>query len=297
MKDTSIYCPLEVVSLVSAMNPFDEGTEHLFNYLERLDLYMEAHDIPEEKRTPTLLSLVGPKKYSSLRESLAPVKPSDKSYSELKEMLKEPEPIVMKERLKFYGRSQQPGESVSDFVDQLKQLTRFCEFGRFEEEAVRDRLVCGVRDSNIQKKLVDERTLTLDSALVLAKSMEKEAVRGVGGGAMGVERRGGRGNFREKTCFVCGEPGHFKQNCPDKLTECELCGRYGHITRLCRYRGTTNRTVRNKTKPGAPTHSQSQRDYTTDLEHRNDDRRNCEDLGNDKMQYIVYIYICIYYIR
>lgn len=282
------------------MNPFDEGTEHLYNYLERLDLYMEANDVPEEKRTPTLLSLVGPKKYSSLRDSLAPVKPSDKSYSELKEILKAPEPMEMQERFKFYRRTQKPGESVLDFVNDLKQLTRFCNFRGFEDEAVRDRLVLGVSDINIQKKLLDERTLTLESAVVMAKAMEKEAqaMRGHGGsrgggGAMGVDRRGMRGTPREKTCFVCDEPGHIKQDCPHKSTACERCGRIGHITRLCRTpQGMTNRTVRNKTKPGAPTYSQSQGDYTTDPEHRNEDRRNCEEMGNGIIQYnCVYIYI------
>ncbi|KAK3874855.1 hypothetical protein Pcinc_020237 [Petrolisthes cinctipes] len=271
------------VSLVSAMKPFDENTEHLNNFLERLDLYFEANDVPEEKRTPTLLSLVGPKRYSSLRDNLTPIKPSDKGYTELVEMLKAPEPMEMMERFRFYKRSQKPGESVVQYVDVLKHMTRFCNFGNFVDEAIRDRLVCGISDTNIQKKLINERTLTLDSAVVVAKAMEAEAIAMRQGmaGAKGIDKRGLRSTTREKTCFVCGEPGHIKQDCQHKSAVCERCGRGGHVVKMCRVPiNITSRTIRNnKMKPGLTTYTQPQGDDTTDPNHKDQDGRNCEELA------------------
>ena len=57
-----------------------------------------------------------------------------------------------------------------------------CEFGAFLEEALRDRLVCGLKNIQIQKKLLGERELTFKKAFETAQSMElvnKEDIRDV----------------------------------------------------------------------------------------------------------------------
>ena len=83
----------------------------------------------------------------------------DKSFDELKEVLfeyKSPKPILIAERFKFHCRNQLESESVQ-FVVELKRVALKCEFGVFLEEALRDRLVCGLRKIQIQKKLLAER--------------------------------------------------------------------------------------------------------------------------------------------
>ena len=55
---------------------------------------------------------------------------------------------------------------------ELKRLALKCDFGTFLEEALRDRLVCGLKSVQIQKKLLAERHLTFKKAFETAQSME-----------------------------------------------------------------------------------------------------------------------------
>ena len=75
----------------------------------------------------------------------------------LVELLKkhyDPEPIIIAERFHFYQRSQEPNETIATYLANLRRLASRCEFGDFLAEALRDRLVCGMSNENIQKVLL-----------------------------------------------------------------------------------------------------------------------------------------------
>ena len=72
-------------------------------------------------------------------------------------------------------RCRQPGESVAVFVSQLRSLSENCGFGDTLEDMLRDRLVCGIRDDAIQKRLLAEHDLNFAKAIELAQSMETAA--------------------------------------------------------------------------------------------------------------------------
>ena len=57
------------------------------------------------------------------------------------------------------------GENVADYVAALRKLTRHCQFGAYLPEALRDRLVCGLRSEEQQKRLLAEHDLTFNKAL------------------------------------------------------------------------------------------------------------------------------------
>ena len=73
-----------------------------------------------------------------------------------------PSPII--QRFKFNTRTRQKGESVAEFVATLRDITQHYEYGTILNEMLRDRLVCGVNHSAIQRKLLGEKTpFTYDS--------------------------------------------------------------------------------------------------------------------------------------
>ena len=53
--------------------------------------------------------------------------------------------LVIAERFNFHRRYQQQGESVSEFAAELKKQSLNCKFETHLDEALRDRLVCGLR--------------------------------------------------------------------------------------------------------------------------------------------------------
>ena len=47
------------------------------------------------------------------------------------------------------------------FISTLRGLAETCEFGAFLDEALRDRIVCGMRSTTIRNKLLTEENLNL----------------------------------------------------------------------------------------------------------------------------------------
>ena len=136
-----------------------------------------ANKVTEDgiKRT-TLLSVIGPRTFKLLRNLLTPEKPGDKPYADLVKVLTDhfsPKPSEIVQRATFYSRSRKPGESIATFVTELCASAEHCNFGRSLDDMIPDRVVCGVNDDVIQKRLLAEGDkLTLTKALTLAQSYE-----------------------------------------------------------------------------------------------------------------------------
>ena len=108
---------------------------------------------------------MGAKTYKLVRSLVAPEDPKDKSYEDLAKLLQDhfmPKPSAIVQRFRFNARSQQPGETIAMFLAELRHLSEHCEFGITLDEMLRDRLVCGVRDIRIQRRLLAEPKLTLN---------------------------------------------------------------------------------------------------------------------------------------
>ncbi|KAL5517509.1 hypothetical protein EMCRGX_G003064 [Ephydatia muelleri] len=100
---------------------------------------------------------------------------TDKSYEDLAALLQNhfnPAPAITVQRFKFNYRTRQNGENVATFVSELRQLAMRCDFGAFLEELLRDRLVCGIKDEHIQRRLLAETNLTFKKAQDIAQALE-----------------------------------------------------------------------------------------------------------------------------
>ena len=61
---------------------------------------------------------------------------------------------------------------MSEYVAELRRLATMCEFGTFVNEALCNRLVCGLREEAMQQQLLAEPSLDLKKACELAQGME-----------------------------------------------------------------------------------------------------------------------------
>ena len=154
--------------------------EEWANYVERLKQYFEANGIVGDdkaaKRRSTFLSVVGPGPYKLLRSLVAPAKPSEKTFEQLTELLKRhynPPLSEVMQRFRFNTRVRKPGESVATYVAKLRRLAEFCNFEATLDKMIRDRLISGINDSTIQKKLLSEPALTYARAIEIAQGVEE----------------------------------------------------------------------------------------------------------------------------
>ena len=147
-----------MAAVLGKIEEFDRRKEDWDLYIERLEHFFVANAITEpERKRAVFLSVIGASTYKTLRSLLSPNKPGEQDYRELVQKLSEhysPKPSEIVERTKFHSRFRKPGESVASFVAQLRSLSEHCNFGDNLEVMIRDRLVCGINDDTIQKRLL-----------------------------------------------------------------------------------------------------------------------------------------------
>ena len=234
------------------MQTYAPETETISAYLERLHLFFDANGTADGKKVSVLLTVIGAETYTLLRGQVSPVLPKDKTFEELETVLKahfEPKSLVIAERFRFYRRSQTAEETTAQFVAAMRKLAASCQFGGFLNEALRDRLVCDLKDQVTQTCLLSEAKLTLDSAIELAQRMEsagaqvkklKDPAPSAGGSVFkaNVSNSGNSENSRPPTapgprCARCGKK-HPGSVCRFVNTTCHRCGKVVHIAPVCR---------------------------------------------------------------
>lgn len=162
--------------IIGKLPEFDKSKETWTCYAERLDLYFSANKVDNaERKRSILLTACGADAYKTLRNLIQPEKLIDKSYTQLVALLEKhyhPAPSTFISRYKFHTRTRQAGESIGVYVAHLKEIGQHCSFGDDLNNSVRDRLVIGVNDTRIQRRLLQETDLTFEKAFDIAQSME-----------------------------------------------------------------------------------------------------------------------------
>ena len=264
-------------SLVGSVHEFNPQEEEWKHYVEQLNQYFDANGIDDAaKRRAILLSCVGSKTYKLISDLVSPDGPATKTFDQLTQLLTTHftphEPVIMS-RFNFNRRNRHESESVSDYVRELRRLAKECQYGNQLNMMLRDRLVVGVNQDAIQRKLLSEPDdLAFDRALTLALSIEQasaqvqkmkqsepvQSVHRVGakstqlssGGEKkkthGCQNRGAMNRRKQPvaqserttaergTCFCCGLQGHRKADCQFKDAVCYRCKKVGHLKSVCR---------------------------------------------------------------
>lgn len=265
------------MGLIGNIEPYLPG-ENFSSWVARVEQFFIVNDVQEAKRVPLFITLIGAEAYEVLSSLTVPLQPKDKTLNQLLKILNdhfEPKANEIAERYKFYSRNQKEGEPMADYIVEIKSLASTCNFNSFLEEALRDRLVCGVCSSALRAKLLSEPSLTWEKAKNFATTdsltqknmltmerdyMVQNAI---------VTRDSNKPNYNnsgayKKTftknkqkemvnCTKCGRS-HAENECRARNFVCFYCSRRGHLASMCfkkRREEEENRVIINSIKNGS----------------------------------------------
>ena len=243
---------------VGNIGEFVPDKEEWSQYETRLRYFFVANNIKEEAaQKAVFLTVVGPATFKTLTSLVSPASVDDKTYPQLTGELGKyynPKPSEIVQRFKFNSRCRQPTESVATFVTELRALVKHCNYAADSlDSLLRDRLVCGINDMQMQRRLLSEDKLTFETAFKITLAMETAARDTQTCSALQQEqpqvkeenlklqkimpapvRTPSPSSGPRSQCYRCGYGGHSSDSCKFRYTKCHHCGKTGHIVRVCR---------------------------------------------------------------
>ncbi|XP_045489452.1 uncharacterized protein LOC110999258 [Pieris rapae] len=251
---------------IGKLTEFNVRTGNWTLYIERAEMFFKVNEVKKDLWLPTLIAAMGDESYELLSNLTSPDLPSSKTYTEVVSVIKnhlQPKPSFISQRYHFRQRRQNAGESISQYLSELKKMAKYCEFKTALEDNLRDQLICGLRSELIRQRLFAEENLVYGKAVTIACAMEaaeKDAaaveqkttggVTDPGGGsetgsaasalnavnAHSARRSGpghrGRGGARAPAA----SSGPDRKGQGDSRYNCYACGAAGHGSDECRYR-------------------------------------------------------------
>ncbi|UYV65035.1 K02A2.6-like [Cordylochernes scorpioides] len=214
---------------------------------KRFESYCIANDIVKvDKKKATFFSLCGRETYNIIRTLTSPKNPLETEWEEVVARIKEyfdSTPNIIVQRFKFTKRLQMPNETIFEFITALKKIAEKCEFPDLEDR-LRDALVCGILNEEIQSMLLMNSMLTFKVAQEMALAHEAavknvaEIKNGKSQEEMNVMGRAVKVRLRDEKmifkCFRCGNTNHREEQCFFKDKRCFKCHKLGHISRVCK---------------------------------------------------------------
>ena len=171
---------------------------------------------------------------------------------------------IIYERYRFNNRNQESHESIDVYATGLRALAATCEFGALRDEMIRDRLVCGITNNSVRRKLLQEPKSSLEKCLDICRSAEATSahLKAISGQSTSTDKpvytvnaldkrrkskappkRHSKGLKQPvpepkedllKCCKHCGS--HIKQRfkCPAFGKVCSACNKPNHFAEMCK---------------------------------------------------------------
>ena len=232
-------------------------------WIKSFKFYLEATGITNAvQKRALLLHVVGPEIqeiFSTLPEPLDTLE----LVLTVLETYFSPQVNIRYERVLFRQIKQESGETTDSYVTRLRKLAETCEF-HDADDAILDQVIEKCYSSELRRKALQEKNLTLDKLLQLARAMEAanrqaNIIEGNGSSNKQIskvqhEKPGKKAysnnrqskpdikknkttEYKPQSCGTCGSSKHTYydlQNCPAKDKKCLGCGKLNHFRQYCK---------------------------------------------------------------
>ena len=157
-------------------------------------------------------------------------------------------------------RRQQSGETIDEFLQALKTLTKDCNFQNvtaavYRDESVRDAFITGLQSNTIRQRLLENSTLDLDTMFTQARSLDAAQKSSESYTLLGTSHfptaaatltppaSNSESNSNSDStlaavtgakCYFCGYSKHPRPRCPAREATCKKCQKKGHFANVCR---------------------------------------------------------------
>lgn len=262
---------------IGSLEPFNANVQQWPAYIRRLKQYIRLNEIGDDLRVSLLITVVGETTYSLMCDLCAPANPEDKEFEDLVKLVSghlEPQRSEIAERHVFRLRRQRAGETMTQYLHELKHLATTCNFGTTLEINLRDQFVSGLSNIAMRSRIFAEKNIQFKEAVELALALEAAerhaevsattsvvaSTSGGGGGAGeglhqasvrrgGAGRGGGGGGGRAQAGAAeprqqaqaqpqprCWRCGraHRADRCRFANYNCDECNKRGHLKVMCK---------------------------------------------------------------
>ncbi|KAG8139120.1 hypothetical protein E2320_001892, partial [Naja naja] len=144
--------------------PFDPKKHDWVSYMGKFRMFLEANslqDTTEQRKRALFLGYCGNRLYKTARTLAAPKDVETMEWKELQKMLEE--------RYAPAASEQKPGETINDYLTNLRDIAAGC---KFENVEIALRIVVGMRDLRLQRKLTTKKSISLKEVIEEARAAE-----------------------------------------------------------------------------------------------------------------------------
>ncbi|KAL7633690.1 UNVERIFIED_CONTAM: hypothetical protein RMT77_015644 [Armadillidium vulgare] len=227
------------------------------NFLSSIESY-------NPNKLDTLINYIAPAVYEYIS--------SCETYEEATEVLTQ---LYVKPKNEIFARHQlatrrqQSGENLDEFLQVLKQLSIDCNFRavsaeKNRDDAIRDAFITGLNSTYIRQRLLENKTLELQSAFEQARALDiaqqnsssystpytplsasvsaienslaTDDIPNSSNGKTEFTAAAARQSIKmyNQKCYFCGNKRHPRSYCPARDVICRKCQKKGHYANVCR---------------------------------------------------------------
>lgn len=241
-------------------NEFNPQIDNWDSYIDRLKYCFEANGVvTDSAKRANFFTICGSHVFETVLALISPRKSGDVTFSDIENILTKhysPKSNEISLSYKFYKCDQLQSESTSDYITKLRKLSSGCNFPNLER-MLRDRLVCGMRDANLQYELLKRDNLRYEDVVTAmmsaenagrdARMIQNDAARQRHGATVESMTAPDGDNLTApfepmdinamqtstsiRFCYRCGD--RHSGECRFTRAVCRYCKKKGHIEKVC----------------------------------------------------------------